>query len=193
MTASRKFQHWAALAVTAAVGLTLGVSASLAAPIEQTRFDEHNSDIVDGYCGDLQVLIDVHDQGVVVVRPAGKQLFPRYTVSHHGGSTITNLATGRALTFAWNYLEQDIKVTDNGDGTFSVLSQNPGPENIYGPDGQRLLVSGGTIRFLTVVDFAGTPFDPSDDQFVSSEVVSSNGGKPQPNINYCDSFHTLTG
>ena len=90
----------------------------------------------DGYCGDLRVRIDFHDQGVFVGRPAGKERFLRYTVSHHGGGTITNLATGRAFTFVWNYLEQDIKVTDNGDGTVSILSQVPGPEKIYGPDGQ---------------------------------------------------------
>ena len=49
------------------------------------------------------------------------------------------------------------------------------------------------MRLLTVIDFAGTPLDPSDDQFVSQELVSANGGKPQPDINYCDSFHALTG
>ena len=195
MTASRKFRLWAALAVTSlgAVGLTLGVSVSLAAPIEQARFDEQSSRIVHGYCGDLRVQIDFHDQGVVVGRPAGKERFLRYTASHHGGGTITNLATGRAFTFVWNYLEQDIKVTDNGDGTFSILSQVPGPETIYGPDGQLVSTNGGTMRLLTVIDFAGTPLDPSDDQFVSQTLVSENGGKPQPDFNYCDSFHTLTG
>ena len=195
MTASQRFGLWAALAVTAvgALGLTLGVSVSLAAPVEQERFDEQNNEIVDGYCGDLRVQLDLHDQGVVVARPAGKERFIRYTVSHHGGGTITNLATGRAFTYAWNYLEQDIKVTDNGDGTFSILSQIPGPEKIYGPDGQLLLTNGGTMRLLTVIDYAGTPLDPSDDQFVSQELVSEHGGKPQPDIRYCDLFHALTG
>ncbi len=195
MTASRRFGLWTALAATAvgAAALTLGVSVSLAAPIEQGRFDEQSSWIVRRYCGDLRVQIDFHDQGVVVGRPAGKERFLRYTASHHGESTHTNLATGRAFTFVWNYLEQDIKVTDNGDGTISILSQVPGPETIYGPDGQLLSTNGGTMRLLTVIDFAGTPLDPSDDQFVSHELVSSNGGKPQPDTNYCDSFHTLTG
>ncbi len=195
MTASRRFGLWTALAVTSlgAVALTLGVSVSLAAPIEQTRFDEQSSRIVNGYCGDLRVQIDFHDRGVVVARPTGKERFIRYTASHHGGSTITNLATGRAFTFVWNYLEQDLKITDNGNGTFSILSQIPGPEKIYGPDGRLVSTSGGTMRLLTVIDFAGTPLDPSDDQFVSQTLVSSNGGKPQPDFDYCDSFHTLTG
>ena len=86
MTASRKLELWAALAVTAmgAVGLTFGVSVSLAAPIEQGRFDEQSSWIERRYCGDLRVLIDYHDQGVFVGRPAGQERFLRYTVSHHG-------------------------------------------------------------------------------------------------------------
>ena len=194
MKASGTSQLWAALAVAAAaaVGLTSGVSVSLAAPIEQGRFDEQSSRIVDGYC-DLRVRSDFHDQGVFVGRPAGKGLFLRFTVSHHGGVTITNLATGLAFTFVWNYLEQDIQVTDNGDGTVSILSQVPGPETIYGPDRQLVTTSGGTMRLLTILDLAGTPLDPADDQFVSQELVSSNGGKPQPDINYCDSFHALTG
>jgi hypothetical protein len=195
MTASRRFGLCAALAVTSlgAVALTLGVSVSLAAPIEQTRFDEQSSRVVNGYCGDLRVQIDFHDRGVLVARPAGKERFIRYTASHHGGVTITNLATKRAFTFIWNYLEQDLKVTDNGDGTFSILSQIPGPETIYGPDGKRLSTSGGTMRLLTVIDFAGTPLDPSDDQFISQALVSEHGGKPQPDFDYCNSFHTLTG
>ncbi len=49
------------------------------------------------------------------------------------------------------------------------------------------------MRLLTVIDLAGTPLDPTDDQFVRQELVSANGGKPQPDINYCDSFHALTG
>ena len=48
------------------------------------------------------------------------------------------------------------------------------------------------MRLLTVIDLAGTPLDPTDDQFVSQTLVSENGGKPQPDFNYCDSFHTLT-
>ncbi len=193
MTASRRFGLWAALAVTVvgAVGLTSGVS--LAAPIEQGRFDEQSSWIVRRYCGDLRVQIDFHDQGVFVGRPAGTELFLRYTVSHHGESTHTNLATGRAFTFVWNYLEQEIKVTDNGDGTVSVLSQLPGPETIYGPDGQLVSTNGGTMRLLTILDLAGTRLDPTDDQVVSQTLVSANGGKPQPDTSYCDSFHTLTG
>ena len=182
----------AAIAV-AAVAMSAGTAVVQAKPYEQVRFDEQGSGLVDDFCGDLNVRIDFHDQGVVVGREAGKSRLLRYTQSHHGGSTITNLATGRAFSFTWNYLNQDVQVADNGDGTITILAQIPGPERIYGPDGQLLNTNGGTFRLQTVLDDGGTPNDPSDDTVLSEEVVSSNGGKPQGEFDFCDSFRTLTG
>jgi len=164
-----------------------------AKPYEQIRFDEQGSDVVTDFCGDLSVRIDLHDQGVVVGPPAGADRLARDTQTHHGGSTITNLATGRAFTFTWNHDNQEVRVTDNGDGTISILTQVPGPEMTYGPDGELLFTNGGTFRLLTTLDHGGTPSDPTDDTFVSEEVVSSHGGKPQPDLDCCEQFRTLTG
>jgi hypothetical protein len=114
-------------------------------------------------------------------------------MSHHGGGTIINLATGISFSVDWNYLNQDVRVTDNGDGTLSVLHQIPGPERWFGPDGNLLFTSGGTMRLEAVFDHAGTPSDPSDDTFISEEFVSEAGGRPQPNFDLCAAFRTLTG
>ena len=180
--------------VAVAVAATgAGTAVVQAKPYEQVRFNEQGSDLVDDFCGDLNVRIDFHDQGVVVGRETGKSRLLRYTQSHHGGSTITNLATGRAFSFTWNYLNQDVQVTDNGDGTITILAQIPGPERIYGPDGQLLNTNGGTFRLETVLDDGGTPNDLSDDTVLSEEVVSSNGGQPQGEFNFCESFRALTG
>jgi hypothetical protein len=177
--------------IGAAILAAIAAAPAQAKPLEQFRFDNSFSDVVDGFCGDLLVSSDVHDAGVVVGRITRTGL-PRYTQSHHGSITITNLATGLAFTITWNYTAQDVRVTDNGDGTFSILNQIPGPESVYGPDGQLLSTSGGTIRYLTIIDYGGTPSDPSDDTFVSETVVSSNGGKPQGPFDFCDAFHTFT-
>ena len=179
--------------VVAVAATCAGTAVVQAKPYEQVRFNEQGSDLVDDFCGDLNVRIDFHDQGVVVGRETGKSRLLRYTQSHHGGSTITNLATGRAFSFTWNYLNQDVQVTDNGDGTITILAQIPGPERIYGPDGQLLNTNGGTFRLQTVLDDGGTPNDLSDDTVLSEEVVSSNGGQPQGEFNFCESFRTLTG
>lgn len=189
----RRVSRLVMLVVAAAVPVSARASVAHAQPFEHVRFHENFSYVVADFCGDIKVRIDVHDQGVVVGRRTGKDRLLRYTQSHHGGSRIVNLATDRAFTFTWNYLNQDVKVTDNGDGTITILSQVPGPERIFGPDGQLLNVSGGTYRMRTVVDVAGTPDDPSDDTVVSEEVVRSNGGRPQAEFNFCDSYRTLTG
>lgn len=168
-------------------------TAGQAEPLEHTRFDESFSEVVDDFCGDLDVRFDFQDRGVLQVRQAGQDRLPRYTVTHHGGVTITNLATGKAFTIGWHYLEQDVKATDNGDGTLSILVQIPGPEVFYGPDGQRLYVSGGMYRVELTVDEAGTPGDPSDNFVSNEEFISDNGGQPQPPFNFCNSFRQLTG
>src|SRR5215217_6030927 len=113
---------WMVATAVVGVALSAGTAVVQAKPYEQIRFDEQGSDVVTDFCGDLSVRIDFRDQGVVVGRPTGADRLPRYTQTHHGGSTITNLATGRAFTFAWNYDNQEVKVTDNGDGTISILT-----------------------------------------------------------------------
>lgn len=178
----------------ALVGIALSATASSvqAKPLEQVRFHEQWTEIVHNYCGEFSVRLDFDDSGVFVVRPTGPDGLPRFTATHHGGITITNIASGKAFTFTWHYALADVRVTDNGDGTFTIVYQIPGPESIYGPDGQLLHVSGGTIRFEAIIDDAGTPSDPVDDVFISEKVISNVGGRPQDPFDYCAAFRTLT-
>ncbi len=163
-----------------------------AKPVEHVRFHEEGSEVIDDFCGDLQVRLDFHDQGVFLLRPAGGDRMLRGTATFHGGATYTNLATDRAFTLTWNYAVQEFKTTDNGDGTVTLYVQIPGPERTYGPDGQLLYTSGGMFRQKVTLDLGGTPDDPSDDSFVSEEFLSDHGGQPQEPFSFCDSFRTLT-
>jgi hypothetical protein len=178
----------------AAVGMAAALMATgaQATQVEHARIDDQWSYVSEDFCGDLTVLLEGNDRGSLVARTSGQSSLPRYTVNHHGGSTITNLATHKAFTFRWNYLEQDLRATDNGDGTATVISQIPGPEKIYGPDGQLVSFNGGTMRLRLTIDLAGTPSDPSDDSVVGEEVVSSNGGPAQDDTPFCDEFRDLT-
>jgi hypothetical protein len=185
----------AAMTVAGAAVLAslLPMTSAQAAPIEHSRYDSAESWVDDEFCGDLEVRFDFHDRGVLLIKQRGPERIPTYTVTHHGGGTITNLATDKAFTIGWHYLEQEVKVADNGDGTHTVLAQVPGPEVFYGPDGQRLFVSGGMYRVELIVDQAGTPADPSDDFVIGEEFVGDFGGQPQPPWNFCESFRALTG
>lgn len=177
----------------AVFAIGLGATSAQSKPSEQVHFVDYGFEIVDEFCGDLQVSIEFNDRGHFLVRPTGPDRLPRYSSVHHGDATYTNLATEKAFTFTWNYSNKDVRVTNNGDGTFTALFQIPGPERIYGPDGQLLNTSGGTIRFAATLDYNGTPSDPSDDVFISEEFVTEHGGQPQAPFDFCDAFRTLTG
>jgi hypothetical protein len=189
-------RDWMRRSITAVAlaGLVFGVGATVAhaKPYESARFDQTFTEEVDDYCGDLHVRTEFHDQGHFVSRPTGPDRLPRFTVTHHGGGTSTNIATAKSFTFTWNYAEIDVHVADNGDGTYTTVSQIPGPERVYGPDGQILFTNGGTMRIRLIVDDNGTPNDPDDDFVVDQEFIGEHGGKPQDDLDLCDSFRTLT-
>jgi hypothetical protein len=54
-------------------------------------------------------------------------------------------------------------VTDNGDGTLTILVLSTGNIAVFGPDGKALTRNPGQVRLSFDVDHAGTPTDPTDD------------------------------
>jgi hypothetical protein len=63
-------------------------------------------------------------------------------------------------------IEKDLRVTDNGDGTQTILILATGNAVLYGDDGKAIARNPGQIRFEILVDDGGTPTDPSDDEFL---------------------------
>jgi hypothetical protein len=56
-------------------------------------------------------------------------------------------------------------VTDNGDGTLTLLILSTFNSVLYGPDGKAIARDPGQARFEVLIDHGGTPTDPSDDEF----------------------------
>jgi|tagenome__1003787_1003787.scaffolds.fasta_scaffold19997170_2 hypothetical protein len=179
------------LLVSAALVLAMATATTTAQakPTDQFRFADYDSYVINDFCGDIAVRVVFSERGSGVGRLAGRGRQLRYTVTHHGQATYTNLASGRKFTFAWNYLDQDKRVTDNGDGTLSILGMSPGSERVKGPDGKLLDVKAGLFRWVVVLDHGGTPTDPIDDEFVSITFLSG----PDVYTELCDDFRRLTG
>jgi hypothetical protein len=57
-------------------------------------------------------------------------------------------------------------VTDNGDGTLTILLLSTGNAVLYGEDGKVIARDPGQIRVEILIDNGGTPTDPSDDEFI---------------------------
>jgi hypothetical protein len=63
--------------------------------------------------------------------------------------------------------DKDLRVTDNGDGTLTVLVVATGNAVVYREDGKAIARNPGQTRFEILVDHGGTPTDPSDDEFLA--------------------------
>jgi len=90
---------------------------------------------------------------------------------------LTNLANGKSLTSFARVTDKDLRVTDNGDGTLTVLILATGNAVLYGEDGKAIARNPGQIRIELLVDHGGTPNDPSDDEVLSEELVKGSTGR----------------
>jgi hypothetical protein len=144
----------AVLAVPAAAG---------AKPLEHNHFhDEVHETIVD--CGltlQFDRVLDGHflfnSHGPDGLAYGGEQL--------RGTDTFT-LPNGHTFVVTFSFASKDLRVTDNGDGTLTILGQAAGNFVASGSHSSVVLRSTGIQRAEVLIDHAGTPTDPSDDEFL---------------------------
>ena len=92
------------------------------------------------------------------------------------------------MTAKFDYLLQDVRVTDTGDGAITIVFQTPGAERYFGPDGKLLLVDPRPQWFEVVLDHGWTPSDPSDDTFISETLIRDVAA--HVNKDFCAAFRT---
>ena len=185
------------LAASCAAILTVGLTASaaLAQPIEKGQFHDVNSFVVEDFCDDLTVRIDEDIRGSFLGNPHGPDGLIYFSERVHGSQVITNLANGKTFTQTFSVLQKDLKVTDNGDGTLTILVLATGSSKVYGPDGKLLFSDPGQIRFEILIDHGGTPTDPSDDEFLEflGVVFGSTGRNDLQDRDFCADIHEFIG
>jgi hypothetical protein len=91
--------------------------------------------------------------------------------------TFTNVDNGKFVVSTVNGIDKDLRVTDNGDGTLTILILSTGNTVVYNSDGEAIGRDPGQVRFELLVDHGGTPSDPSDDTEISFEVVKESTGR----------------
>ena len=177
--------------VTALVGASAALSAT-AAPLEREQFHETSSEVVED-CG-LTIRIDEEVRGTFLLNTRGKDKLPYGMETVRGSASFTNLATGKSYSTDFNVLFKDHKITDNGDGTFTILVLATGNEKWYGPDGKVLFRNPGQVRFEILIDHGGTPGDPSDDEFLEflGIVKGSTGRNDLEGRDFCDDLVEFT-
>ena len=168
----------AGLAMSVSMTLAGGVSAK---PLEHMTFHNEGTFIEEDFC-DVPGLT-VQQDNVADIRALLNSHGPDGLVYFHANihvtTVYTNLANGNTVTEVGQAVDKDLRVTDNGDGTLTILVLSTGNIAVFGPDGKALARNPGQVRFAFDVDHAGTPTDPFDDVEIdgSFQVVKESTGR----------------
>jgi hypothetical protein len=166
-------RHSRALRLGTMVVLCIAAAATLAAVagagqvFRETVHDE-GVDVVTDFCDVPGMTVSVAftlDLRIHVV-PHGRDRLDYFLQHGQRNETLTNLATGKRLTSVATVIEKDKTVTDNGDGTLTIVILATGNAVLYGANGKAIARNPGQLRFAILVDNAGTPTDPFDDEFI---------------------------
>ena len=148
--------------------LAAGAATADARQVFRETIHEEREIVLEDFCDVPGLTVEitrVMDMRVNVVSrgQAGLTYFLQHGVIREA---LHNPATGKTLTSVATVTEKDMRVTPNGDGTFTILVLATGNAVLYGPDGKAIARNPGQTRFEILVDDGGTPTDPSDDEFL---------------------------
>jgi hypothetical protein len=167
------------LATASLAALILAVSAQ-AEPGRVVKETVHLDDfnLIEGFC-ETDMVVQSHFVADVKVKamPRGRDGLIYFANRLSITETFTNVDNGKFVVSTVNGIDKDLRVTDNGDGTLTILILSTGNAVVYNSDGEAIGRNPGQVRFEVVVDHGGTPSDPSDDTEISFEVVKESTGR----------------
>jgi hypothetical protein len=116
------------------------------------------------FCGGLvNVPLHVEEDGYLSVKEHGADDLAYFAIRFRSTLQYTNPQTGLTFTVVRVHQTKDLRITDNGDGTQTLVGLNTGVLRSYGPDGELLNTRAGRSFDTFLVDTMGTS-DPFDDQ-----------------------------
>jgi hypothetical protein len=189
------YVKWPCVLAVAVLALGSAAASAAAKPLERVHFHDSSSVIIEDFCGDLTVREVTDVDGAFLFNAHGPNGLLFGSEKVHGSVSWTNLANDKTFTVVFNTLTKDLKVTDNGDGTLTLLVLSTGSFKVFGPDGEFLFNDPGQVRFELLIDHGGTPTDPSDDvelEFLGI-VKGSTGRNDTEGRDFCADIHEFIG
>lgn len=153
--------------------------------LEHDTFHDEFSARVRNFCdvSGLTVRQDFTVDGRFAIKSHGSDQLPYFQGHARSRIVITNVATNESVTEVSNVLEKDLRISNNGDGTLTILVLATGNLVLYGENGKAIARNPGQVRYEILVDHGGTPSDPSDDDFLEfSGVIKESTGRTD---DYC--------
>jgi len=175
-----------AIAVLVLATLLLAPAPAESKRLDSIQFHDTYNLVHKDFCGSQG--LNVSDKGTADVRllpnTRGSQAGFAYVNAHvveHG--TVTDLRSGIAVTYTLRVHANDLRITDNGDGTMDILTFATGPFTAYGPDGKVIARDPGQHREIVRLDYNGTPANIDDDKVIGVvEVLKGSTGR---NDDFC--------
>ena len=164
----------ALLALSVASAAALAAVATAGQPIRETIHVDETFELED-FCDVEGMTVEIHRVMDTRVKIGTRDGFAYFM--QHG--TIREVFTfeGTSLTSLARVNEKDLKITDIGDGTITVLILATGNAVLYGPSGNAIARNPGQTRFELVIDDGGTPADPNDDEVLDFRIVKESTGR----------------
>ena len=179
MRYSRKLRLGAILALGVTAAVTFAAAANAGQIFREHFRDAEDSEVFTDFCGEsgLTVEFATTADGHVHAVARGRDGLAYFGAQIRQDEVVTNLANGNSVRSHSTFVDKDLRVTDNGDGTLTILILSTGNAVLYGEDGKVIARNPGQVRFEILVDHGGTPSDPSDDEFIEflREVKESTG------------------
>lgn len=143
------------------------------------------TEVVNKFCGVNGLRVLVEGTGTVTYRldsrGADGDVFyaERVTID----TVFTNVRTGAFVTSHENSTFRDLQITENADGTYTIVYFGTGNAVVYDSSGTAIGRNPGQMRWEVVVDLNGTPEDISDDDLISEDVILGSTGR---NDDFCE-------
>jgi hypothetical protein len=185
MRHSRTLRLSAILALGATAAVMLATPAS-AGQVFRELIHEEDTFVINDFCDVPGLTVEVASvvDGRVQAVAHGPDGLAYFLQRATHTNVFTNVANGKSIHDVSRVLEKDLRVTDNGDGTLTILILATGNSVLYGEDGKAIARNPGQIRFEILVDHGGTPTDPSDDEFLADlGLVKDSTGR---NDDFCE-------
>lgn len=172
-----RIRSWPAAAATLAgfAIASVGFAGAASAATPWQHFHDTYQEIDENFCDvpGLTVQLDSTTDGRDRYTPRGPDRLPYYMQHATDTNVYTNVATGESVTEVELRNENDVRVTDNRDGTLTYIHKNVHKMAMYNEDDKAIAHRTGQLLVELVFDHNGTPTDPSDDQFVSIRILQS--------------------
>jgi hypothetical protein len=184
-TMSASARRRGAIAAAAAAALAASVVAAPAAtarPLENVRFTETDSFTDTNFCDvGLTVQVDQTAEVHILFNSRKPGTAPYFKANVAGVTTYTG--PGGVVTEHVRIVDKDLKITDNGDGTMTILVLATGNAAVYDETGKAIARNPGQVRYEVLIDYGADIADPSDDQFI--EFLGQVKGSTGRNDDFC--------